>query len=300
MAFFVLSGFVIAYVVSTKEKDAVTYTTAHIARMSSIIAPALVVTLLADYIGQSINQDFYLTWDFPTKIEGDQYLAYVLSFFGVNNIWVLPQLNPGTNGPFWTMSYEIAYYVIFGIALFVKKSLKILLIVLVALVAGPDILKYFPIWLMGVAAFYFQRRIQIPTAIAGALFVLSIVMALTLSTYGPDIKLALDGSLLLYYALGACFAVHIVAASGIDDFLADKLGKFKSIVRWLGMLTFSMYLVHRPLLNLFSVLNVDEPGSLIQRIWLFGCTIIIIILIAYLGEWLRVVIRNMINVITCK
>lgn len=295
MAFFVLSGFVIAHVVNAKEADAVTYITARIARMTSIIGPALVITFFADYAGQAINQQFYQTADFPTKIIGDQPLAYLLNFFYVGNIWVLPHLNPGTNGPFWTMSYEVAYYAIFGAAFFSKGRFRILLIALFAALAGPSILRYFPIWLMGVGAYYMQSRVSLTTLQAHILFTFSLVTAIVLSTYGPDIKVALNGSLLLYYGIGICFAVNIVAASGIETFMSEKLGKFTAAVRWLGMLTFSMYLVHRPLLNLFSVIKIGEPHTALQRIWLFGCTFAVIIAIAYVGEWLRNVIRARLN-----
>jgi peptidoglycan/LPS O-acetylase OafA/YrhL len=298
VAFFVLSGFVIAYVAKMKETDATSYTVARIARMTSIIGPALVITFLADYIGQEINPGFYRTSDFPTKIEGDQVIAYLLNFFYLGSVWVVPNLTPGTNGPFWTMSYEVMYYAMFGVALFAKGMGRTLFLFLLAVLAGPDILKYLPIWLMGVVAYHMQSRISIKTTASTVIFVSSLVLAVALSTYGPEIKSLFGGSLLLNYGIGLCFAANIFAAAGIDKFLSQALCRYKGTVRWLGFLTFSMYLVHRPLLNLFSVIKIGEPDTALQRIWLFGCTFSLIILVAYIGEWLRSVIRRKLNAIS--
>lgn len=298
MAFFVLSGFVIAYVSDTKEKDGLTYTVSRVARMTSIIAPALVITFLADLIGRAISPEFYAHPDSPTKIGGNQVWAYLSALFYLNNVWLFGELTPGTNGPFWSMSFEVAYYAIFGAAFFATRNLKVLLVAAVIAIAGPAILTRFPIWLMGAGAYYLQRRVVLPKVQAGALFVFSLIAVLVLSTYGPIFKKAGEiETTILYYMLGLCFAANIFSAAGIEIFLVRNLSHFKGTVRWLGMLTFSMYLVHRPLLNLFSVIKIDEPSTAQQRIWLFSLTFLVIIFVAYLGEWLRVLIRDKLMVV---
>ena len=298
MAFFVLSGFVIAYVADTKEKDGLSYVASRVARMTSIIAPALFITFLADLVGRAISPEFYAHPDFPTKIGANQGWAYMSAFLYINSIWLFDQLTPGTNGPFWSMSYEVAYYAIFGAAIFSKHSLKGVIVASVAVIAGPRIMMYLPIWLMGVGSYYLQRRVLLYSTQSAALFVISLVAAIALSTYGPEFKNAGAGTtILLYYLLGFCFAVNIFASGGIEIFLASSLSKIKGTVRWLGMMTFSMYLVHRPLLNLFSVIKIGEPNTLQQRIWLFGLTFLVIIAVAYFGEWLRVLIRDKLKAI---
>ncbi|PKO88941.1 MAG: hypothetical protein CVU18_05810 [Betaproteobacteria bacterium HGW-Betaproteobacteria-12] len=293
MGFFVLSGFVIAYIADTRERDGISYASARIARMHSVIIPALLVTLLFDWLGLSINPDFYQTWDFPTPIGDDQGWRYLLSFLYLNNTWIFPNMNPGTNGPFWTMTYEVMYYVMFGLALYIKGKKKYALLIFVAAIAGPAILTYSGIWLLGAGAYYLQKRKVLAPLISAILFMASLLLILTLSAYGPTIKANLDGQTApFYYAIGILFALNIYSSAGIDAYLFRLFGGAHKRIRQLGMLTFALYLCHRPLLNFFSVFKVDEPSTIIQKLWLFSGTIAIVVAVAHCGEWMRVWIFN--------
>ena len=58
------------------------------------------------------------------------------------------------------------------------------------------------------------------------------------------------------------------------------------------MLTFALYLCHRPLLYFFSASKLAQPASPLQLTWLLRMTFLIVIGIAYTGEWLRRLIRD--------
>jgi peptidoglycan/LPS O-acetylase OafA/YrhL len=95
--------------------------------------------------------------------------------------------------------------------------------------------------------------------------------------------------------------LNIYAAASLSGHLEKVLGKISVSVRWLGMLTFSLYLCHRPLLNFFSVFSVSNPESLIQKVWLFSGTFLVVIVVAYSGEFFRSKIRILFaNVIDFK
>lgn len=301
MGFFVLSGFVIAYVANSREKDGITYAAARIARMHSVIIPALFITLIFDWLGQTINPDFYKTWDFPTPIKDNQIWRYVLSLIYLNNTWILPSMNPGTNGPFWTMTYEVMYYLMFGVFLYMRTRIKYLLLILIAIIAGPSIITYFPIWLAGVGAYYLQCHKQPTEKLATVLFIASLLSIVLLSSYGPNIILHLDGnSVPLYYSFGILFAINIYSVTGIETPMAVTLSRSQVFLRWLGMLTFALYLCHRPLLNFFSVFRLDAPATSLQKVWLFGCTFLIVIAAAYLGEALRARLRKLVFTMVSK
>jgi peptidoglycan/LPS O-acetylase OafA/YrhL len=53
--FFVLSGFVIAFVTTERESDGRSFAIARLARVYSVALPALVVTFVLDAIGRSIK-----------------------------------------------------------------------------------------------------------------------------------------------------------------------------------------------------------------------------------------------------
>ena len=80
--FFVLSGYVIAYVTNTRETTAARYASARIARIYSVVLVALTITFIFDNIGSYFNPEFYtiqkVMWK-PQSIEG-----YVSSIFFVN------------------------------------------------------------------------------------------------------------------------------------------------------------------------------------------------------------------------
>lgn len=59
VVFFVLSGYVIAYVTDQKETDWRTYTASRVSRVYSVAIPALVVTLVADAIGRAHDPSLY-------------------------------------------------------------------------------------------------------------------------------------------------------------------------------------------------------------------------------------------------
>ena len=58
--FFVLSGFVIAHVVETRERSALAYAVARAARLYSVALPALALTFLLDRIGQPLRPENYV------------------------------------------------------------------------------------------------------------------------------------------------------------------------------------------------------------------------------------------------
>src|SRR5215471_3078111 len=59
IVFFVLSGFVIAYVTDTKEKLAQDYAASRLARIYSVALPALVLTILLDIFGERVSPRVY-------------------------------------------------------------------------------------------------------------------------------------------------------------------------------------------------------------------------------------------------
>ena len=59
IVFFVLSGYVIAFVSSRREVSAEAYAVARLARIASVGVPALLLTALLQLIGAHFNPDYY-------------------------------------------------------------------------------------------------------------------------------------------------------------------------------------------------------------------------------------------------
>lgn len=111
--FFVLSGFVISYVVDRNETDACSYFLNRAARIYSVVVPVLLLTLLLDTCGRWLAPDAYNetlnVWNVFKEL-----LKLLVSLTFVNQAWHL-SIQAGDNVPFWSLAYEVPYYVVFGL-----------------------------------------------------------------------------------------------------------------------------------------------------------------------------------------
>lgn len=146
VAFFVISGYVIAF--ATMGRPHATgrqYAVARISRLYSVVIPAIGLTVLLQIVGTAMNADAY-----REVSRGFDGLRYILCTVFMQSSWFL-SASPPTNGPFWSLSYEAWYYAAFGVWFFTpSRALKIALLCLVLLIAGPNIMLLAPAWLLGV------------------------------------------------------------------------------------------------------------------------------------------------------
>lgn len=266
IGFFVLSGFVIAHVATNNEANPKAYAIARISRLYSMVIPALILTLVCDTIGQLIDPEFYTTG--PVALGDHQIVRYIDSFFMINNFSTVGFGPAGTDGPFWSLSYELTYYIAFGF--YLTRSLKALIAgtILLFALAGLEILALFPIWLLGVLVYHLHKRRTMPINLAVALFLLSLfVLAKTgwMRYTITDFRVyRID------YIEALAVATNIYAASSLSRWFGFLLESCQSLVRWLGSMAFAIYLCHRPLLQFLTVVQIDRPGTIAEQIWLFG------------------------------
>lgn len=301
MGFFVLSGFVIAYVVDTKERAPSTYTIARLSRLYSIVIPALIVTFACDTIGQSLDAHSYHLdpEEGPIAIPDSQPLRYLASFFMIQNFWVFPGgLLPGTNGPFWSLSYEIVYYVIFGLLLTRNWIFILFGLLAIAALAGPGIILLFPLWLLGVGTYHLNKRKRLPWPLALPLLAITFYLLAKVGWFRADQDYADAHRLQLDYAEGFLIAVNILAASALAGFFETTLSWCASFVGWLGRLTFAVYLCHYPLLIFFSVVRIGAPGTPQQQLWLFGGCLLVMAFVTWFGDHARYALRRWLTALT--
>ena len=85
MVFFVLSGFVIAYAVSARERTLEEYFVNRAARIYSVALPALLVTFLLDAVGRSVRPGLYsAAWGYQT---GHPWLQFFSGLTSTNQLW---------------------------------------------------------------------------------------------------------------------------------------------------------------------------------------------------------------------
>ncbi len=287
IGFYVLSGFVIGFVVDQKERTGVEYAAARIGRLYSVVIPALALTLLCDTLGQLANPGAYLHGPATLADHNGEFSRYVATFFLINNFGIFPHdMVVGTNGPFWTMSYEMTYYVLFGLLCFGRSAVAWCVAAAFAILAGTQIMLLAPVWLLGVATYHVQKRRSMPQWLA---IVILIATVIGLERLGWMRRYPASDH---PYIEASLFALNILSAASLARPLELLLGKAKKTVTWLGSLTFALYLCHRPLLQVLSVYRIGVPGSPMQNAWLFGGCFLVVICVAAAADSARYQIRK--------
>jgi peptidoglycan/LPS O-acetylase OafA/YrhL len=299
--FFVLSGFVISHVTDGGKEDARQYAMARMVRIYSVAAPAIFFTFLFDYIGMARNAALYGNATYFNANSGIFDVFRALTF--TNEIWN-EHVIIGTNEPYWSLGFEVCYYAIFGLFWYLRWRwwAKATLIVALLLVVGPKIASYFPLWLLGVcthkvvierAKAGVQRRCSIKswmmfiTPLVGYFF---LKLALYISKF--ELKPMFDRfefSTTQFFTIGYFFLVgilvstHLIAFPAIAEFrfLSHILRKTEKFVRWVAGATFTLYLLHLPILiAMASIL----PGNHGEKTWACGVVVGTLILVGLLAE----------------
>src|SRR5262249_47186410 len=156
VCFFVLSGLVIGFVSEQKEHDFGVYLRARLARLWSVAIPALLITVLLDVLGHRINPAAYFAPAIGAVEIARQMLLSVL-FLNQMRHW---SVIPGSNLPYWSLSYEFAYYLLFGIAFYMRGWIRPVLLIACGALAGLRILLLLPVWLLGWIVWRLRNRLS--------------------------------------------------------------------------------------------------------------------------------------------
>ena len=244
IVFFVLSGFVIQYAADVKERTLFDYSVARLARLYSVVLPAILLTAVCDAIGMQHNAAVY-----DMSRETHPLWRMLLGVLFLTQSWGHASLL--SNEAYWSLPHEFWYYVIFAAATFLKGRQRILALVVSGAIAGPAILIMAPIWAAGALAYRLTKRVTLGEPAARLLWVATGIAAFAvalgngkpLMSPSPFLPHAFSG---LDFLLGALVAANILSAS----FISFGISRFHGPVSKLAGMTFALYLFHLPLLHL--------------------------------------------------
>ena len=274
IAFFVISGFVIAHSTLSRHGSAGHYALARISRIYSVAIPAVLLALLLDRIGLGLNPDAYAgyAWQYPKAalVPPFHWLFLGEGWFGS---W-----QPFSMEPYWSLAYEVWYYALFGVFVYARGWWRWPLLLLVLGFMGPAMLMLLPVWCLGVFLCRHLGALRLGPWPARALMLLCALAYVAFFLSGA--RQAADGaSRALYaaiaawapfpfepgstehvlsdYVTGLLFAGFVVGCAGAGWNFPARAGR---LIRWLADRTFSFYLIHFSLLVLARAAGVSASG----------------------------------------
>lgn len=292
--FFVLSGYVICYVATEKERTLSAFAISRLARVYSVAVPAIALTIAVDLISMRLgwprNIPEYQYAQFP------KYLLSALTF--INQAGPLHEPTFG-NAVFWSLDYEVWYYIIFATAVYFIGVKRVVLVALSLAISGPRAAIYLPIWLAGVALYKVHGRVSIGripaiTLFAGSLAALFCIRLTGLDTAANELSNSALGGLPNRsfsnsahfagdYMIAACIAVNIFAAcyTPLDWLTRPTIAR---TIVYLASFTFALYLMHRPLMDLFRYGLPYDPLSSVSVAMLVALVLMSVWLLGFVTE----------------
>ena len=289
IVFFVLSGFVIAFVVNHKDVDLKGYAIARAARVYSVAIPALLITFTLDALGRHYAPELYTSsWGYHADNQTGQFLA---GLFFVNQLWYA-EIPTGSMLPYWSLGFEVWYYFFFAVIYFVRSSWKIPILFIACAAAGPRIVAFFPLWMMGYGAYHFAASNK-PSRMLGCALLLSSLIAY--AAYCLLFKDWLLTNQLLpasyglpnfvpRYLVGTLFAAHLIGFVWASTLFGPVMQPFQRAIRWLAGATFTIYLFHIPVAQFLTTVLPWGPTDWRTRLVIFAGTFILMLLIAEFTE----------------
>lgn len=289
--FFVLSGLVISYVVAEKETGWRSYLVARLARIMPVCLLAIGVTTVCDFIGHGANPASYGEFYAPESWLG---LLRYLSF--TNQLW-FSHVTFGSDQPYWSLGFEIQYYVIFGLCAFVRSPWRWPVTAMWMLIVGPKILMYFPLWLLGVATYRALASGRFNSTKAGiAAMLLSPIPALVgkklcdlsghpatnmYMTWPPVTELY---NFLYFSSIGVSIALSILAWNGLFGRMNVWPTTAQRAIRWFAGASFTLYLVHQPIIAMTTGFYRPDPANESMALGLSLAVFIVVLLLAEIAE----------------
>jgi peptidoglycan/LPS O-acetylase OafA/YrhL len=306
VVFFVLSGYVIAYVVDQREKSAAEYFSARLARLYSVAGLSLILTFILDSLGQRIDPDLYTYKSFLWKSESwSGYLSSAV-FLNEFQIFQFDGTSPGTNGPYWSLSFEATYYAVAGLFIYFKPRIWLPASLVILALAGKTIAALLPIWVLGFALYRWRPTLTAPRYVAtacalasGLVLLLSPQMTAYLPSDNFGVWLAygrgvLNRILLKDYLVAFVMAVHLVSVRSAMSKLPSKQVSERLVrtARYLGSLTFPLYCIHFPAICFLTAIYPWQRQTPYSIAFVVFGAFVLVIALTPVCDHLKVRIRN--------
>lgn len=271
MIFFVMSGFIIHKTTIERGRSASEYAIARAARIYSVAIPAILLSMLVALWAQNspmIDERALSNW------HPDGAFDVLSSVLFLNQSWNNPVFLT-LNVPFWSLCYEVWYYVIFGVFVFAPMRWRWGLASVAGLIAGPAILALLPVWLMGVALSKWGSALRVGAFAAWAMFLGGFAIIATIDATGIDLaisnhlkesvpgfwRLGSASRVITDLAIGLALCLNLLAFQHLGSGIERGFARIRPFVGYLAGYSFSLYLFHRPITQIAGQLFPVPEGE---------------------------------------
>ena len=309
--FFVLSGFVIRYVTRLKYATVGEYWVDRASRIYSVVLPAVAFTIAVDLIAYFASRQYYLAnW-------GDNvshpWLRIVTNLTFTSQLWS-HSIALFSNGPFWSLSYECFYYVIYGCAFYLVGAKRGLWAAAIILLGGIHIFLLLPLWLLGCVLYEVYTRLSERNGWRlHAVFAAFAAVGIGLWTPVVRVIFSMKGGLtrlfwahhhapinlhwtLDYYRVGlpAAFLLlwGLLAAQSVQ---MNERSRGARAVRLLSEGTFPLYLFHFPIYVLIAALIPYDHGSALFKSGMLLVAVVAGVALAIPTNHWKTALRNLLR-----
>ena len=121
--------------------------------------------------------------------------------------------------------------------------------------------------MLGFWAYRASKKFQFSSTAAVFMWILSTTLLFLSSLIEMNIHIPMPfltlpghdfGGLLAFYAAAGCFAISLHLFNIVADHARPFLNPVAALIRWLGSITFALYLFHYPLLSFFAVYRIPQ------------------------------------------
>ncbi len=266
--FFVLSGYVIA--AATERKQSLGFREYLLDRASRVYSVALPALLLSAVLALFFQAYLKVS---PVYSLGDLTLSTAanLLFLGQSwywNVWVFH------NQPYWSLCYEVMYYLGFGVFVFARGRARWLGLAVVAFISGPKVLLLLPCWILGVLAYKYRDCFRLKTGAAVVVgFVLPVLILFLLHKLGfgsavrsmflafwgdQKANLEFSNDFLIDYVTAGLVAMNLYAVRYIK---IPLLLTFKPLIAEAASFSFTLYLMNLPIIFILVSRLGGEQGT---------------------------------------
>ena len=153
------------------------------------------------------------------------------------------------------------FYAFFGTAIFLRGRQRVILLGILAALAGWKILALFPIWLFGVALVRWPERFDVGRTGGSAVLILATIVAVVVNRQtlalvfafsdwtGLSLEtLGIAKYLLADLATGVSVMLAFIGLSAWSEAALPLLARGARAIRWLAGISFTLYIMHHPIL----------------------------------------------------